>query len=125
VYDNRSSVRRRYHGLLPNGEEAWEYGGPACIEDGPLAVKIQTAINDLTGDWKVVAKERCTGQEARPSSSAFIDPGGHHCLPPENDDHTVSNDFIKLLQARKRRHEMRPATQQASISRPPQASRVA
>jgi hypothetical protein len=51
----------------PNGKEAWEYGGPACIEDGLLAVKIQTAINDLSGAWKVVVKECCTGQKAEAS----------------------------------------------------------
>ncbi len=51
----------------PDGKEAWEYGGPTCIEEGLLTVKIQTAINDLTGDWRVVVEECCTGQEAEAS----------------------------------------------------------
>jgi len=51
----------------PNGKEAWEYGGPTCIEDGLLAVKIKTALNDFPGDWKIVLKECCTGQEAEVS----------------------------------------------------------
>jgi len=48
----------------PDGKEVWEYGGNTVIKDGLLKVNFKTAVNDISGTWKINVKELCSGKIA-------------------------------------------------------------
>lgn len=47
----------------PDGSEAWEYGQDALMTDGRLEVRWTPARNDPAGQWRIEARELCTGQK--------------------------------------------------------------
>ncbi|MBT4818966.1 MAG: hypothetical protein HON70_24875, partial [Lentisphaerae bacterium] len=48
----------------PDGNEAWEYGGPTVIDNGLLRVQLPTAVNDAHGQWRTTVRELCSGKTA-------------------------------------------------------------
>lgn len=44
----------------PDGTEAWEYGSNGLIADGALRGRVDTAVNDPPGTWRLRTRELCS-----------------------------------------------------------------